>query len=200
MSIAQCEVTDCNILQALRTFPYCQKHLARYRKYGDPEYKKWANYEKKPTTYPYESLEHKSAWGSYQWMMNRCNNKKAVDYSYYGGRGIEICSRWGGPQGFENFLSDMGDRPPKMTLDRIDPNKGYTPENCRWATITQQARNRRRKSNTGIVGVRRIGKWYIAKLNYDNKCYLEKRSVSLTGAIMFRKLAEIEVDGKEALT
>lgn len=74
-------------------------------------------------------------------MRTRCTLITAADYPHYGGRGIGICDRW--RDSFENFMADMGERPSKgHTLDRIDTTKGYSPENCRWATATQQMRNR----------------------------------------------------------
>lgn len=77
----------------------------------------------------------------YTWrtMHARCNNPKARGYKYYGGRGISVCARW---DSYENFLADMGKRPPNTSLDRIDSNKGYSPDNCRWATHSEQQKNK----------------------------------------------------------
>ena len=78
-------------------------------------------------------------------MKTRCLKQANPGYAYYGGRGIRVCDRWLEPgTGFSNFLADMGERPSKgHTLDRINTNGNYCPENCRWATIKVQARNKR---------------------------------------------------------
>lgn len=72
-------------------------------------------------------------------MLARCRNPNDPMFSYYGGRGIQVCDRW---QSFAMFLSDMGPRPRGQSLERIDSTAGYTPENCKWATPTEQNRNR----------------------------------------------------------
>tara|TARA_R110000868_G_scaffold62962_1_gene189921 strand:- start:1036 stop:1560 length:525 start_codon:yes stop_codon:yes gene_type:complete len=73
-------------------------------------------------------------------MKQRCRYKKDSNYHLYGGRGILFCEEW---NDFRNFLRDMGVRPENKTIDRINPYKGYFKENCRWATPTEQANNKR---------------------------------------------------------
>lgn len=76
----------------------------------------------------------------WQRIRQACYNPKNPKYPRYGGRGIKVCDRW--LESFENFLSDMGECPDGLTLDREDVNGDYTPENCRWATPKQQSNNR----------------------------------------------------------
>ena len=73
-------------------------------------------------------------------MRTRCYNTNNAAYPYYGGRGIRMCDRW---QDFQVFAADMGDPPPGLSLDRLDPDGDYSPDNCRWATALEQRRNRR---------------------------------------------------------
>lgn len=88
-------------------------------------------------------------WGE---MIGRCTNSKNKYFYNYGARGIKVCERW---RDSKNFIADMGERPEGFTLDRIDNEKDYSPENCRWASREVQCINRRvfKKNVFGISGI-----------------------------------------------
>lgn len=89
---------------------------------------------------------HKSGAGasptynSWRSIIGRCCNPNQQSYQSYGAKGLTMCPRW--RESFANFLADMGERPPGTSIDRIDNSKGYAPDNCRWSTPNEQARNR----------------------------------------------------------
>ncbi len=84
-------------------------------------------------------------------MLQRCYNPKSEKFPSYGARGITVCQRW--RDSFLNFLEDMGEAPPGMTIDRVDNDGDYEAGNCRWATLKQQGRNRRNNRYITANGV-----------------------------------------------
>ena len=99
-------------------------------------------------------MSHTREYSVWKTMKARCNNPQSKNFVRYGARGITVCKRWA--TSFENFIADMGPRPSaKHSIERKDNSKGYTPENCCWATATAQARNRGPAKNKTIqiVGV-----------------------------------------------
>ena len=140
---SQCKLSGCDKIRAGQG--YCNKHYKRLKATGDPLGTKIARAGYK------HGMSRTPTWYSWVGMIERATNKKYKQYKDYAGRGIKVCDRWTEQKGFLNFLADMGERPEGMTLDRIDNDGNYEPDNCRWATYSQQRVNSRPRKRVADV-------------------------------------------------
>lgn len=120
-----------------------------------------------------------SEFGIWKGMKRRCFSKHGNNgEKHYRLRGITVCERWVGPEGFQNFLDDMGLRPtPKHSIDRIDGNGNYEPSNCRWASTTEQAWNR----NNNL------------QINYQGRIMRLKEAYELAGSTVSQKMVRLRI-------
>lgn len=130
--------------------------------------------------------------GLYDGMKSRCNNKSSISYYNYGARGIKVCDRWSGEGGFRNFLEDMGDRPsPGHSIDRIDTDGDYEPNNVQWSTRHYQ--NTHKRTNNKCPGVH-YDKWghnWRSQMKIKGIFVLNKRYELYEDAVKARKQAEL---------
>jgi hypothetical protein len=152
----------------------------------NPNYRHGGRYS--PEYWPWQALK------------DRCVNKNRGDFQSYGGRGITVCERW--RDSFENFFADMGPRPsPKHSVDRIDVNGNYEPGNCRWASISEQSRNKRARkdSKSGVCGVNLASnkKKWVAIISVNGKRLNLGTYETLHNAIASRWVAEATYWGKQ---
>ena len=124
-------------------------------------------------------------------MMQRCNNPKRKDYKNYGGRGISVCDRW---LDIENFINDMYPSYQEgLSIDRNDNDKGYSKDNCRWATRDIQSRNTRvlrSRNKSGYRGVHwyKVSKKWISQIRVDSKkIYIGSFDTAIDGAVAYDK-------------
>lgn len=129
---------------------------------------------------------------SYKAMIDRCCKPDHHAFPHYGGRGITVMPRW---HEFHNFIRDMGLRPPGHTIDRIDNDKSYEKSNCRWATATEQARNRRNNLYVEYNGVTKpLREWSVETGVSYHTLYtrIYRKGLSADVAFTMKKHAHLE--------
>lgn len=139
-------------------------------------------FKTKATTHGMTKTKEYRAWCL---MKNRCYQKKNNRYQYYGGKGIKVCDRW--LNCFEKFYNDMGKCPDGYSIDRIDPNKDYSPENCRWADTYTQANN---KTNCTFI-----------EYNGEKKTITQwARAIGMNSEVLRRRIKQYHWSIEKAIT
>lgn len=136
-----CSIDSCKSQVLARG--WCRKHYLRWRRNGNPERALTAgersniSRQNAPTKHGLRKHPLYQTWFN---MIQRCEVASCISYKNYGAKGVRVCDRW---KSVASFIEDMGEKPDSSyTLDRIDPNKGYEPGNCRWASRKEQSRKR----------------------------------------------------------
>lgn len=142
--LRRCAIDNCDKVVVSRK-GWCQNHFAKWKRYGNP----LGGY-----SIERHSMAHTREYRIWNNIKTRCNNPNADSYKYYGARGIKMSKEWA--DSFAQFVNDMGLSPsPLHSIDRQDNNKGYSKENCMWATNQEQALNHRLQTNntSGYRGI-----------------------------------------------
>jgi hypothetical protein len=150
-----------------RQCPECQAIVRRkrYTTHGKQDYLKsreWiANNKERFKRKVKQWVADRPSHACYRAMLNRCFSPRNDHYAQYGGRGITVCNRWIGVDGYKNFITDMRERPTmKHTIERLDVNGHYTPKNCKWATRKEQGINKRTTVKVTIAGrTQAVSQW-----------------------------------------
>lgn len=129
------------------------------------------------------SKQTRRTYASWISMLHRCYNSDQISYPYYGGRGITVCSRW--RDSYDHFVEDMGLRPQGTTLDRVENDKPYQLENCRWATIEIQNRHKRNTPALELNGeAKTLAEWARElPISREGVAYRLKAGISLARAL-----------------
>ena len=117
------------------------------------------------------SMCHTKAYKTWEGMLRRTRNPRGKNAKNYYFRGIRVCKHW---RKFENFFIDMGERPEGMTIERINNNKGYSKENCKWANRLDQARNRRTNRWITLNGSKKLLSDWAKELNINIQTLTER--------------------------
>jgi len=217
--ILYCSIEWCNLIHSCRT--YCKKHYERYIRCWDPLWKrstlKWCSIEwceskhysrnycikhyAKVRKYwdalfiknaPSSDRDNHPLYNTYNHIKFRCLNSNSKDYSRYWWRWITVCDRWLWIDWFDNFVKDMWLRPEWYSIDRIDNDWPYSPENCKWSTIHEQCANRRSSNKVVWVWYSKKDGKYNAKINIDNKSIYLWSFKTIEEATIVRRNAEKE--------
>jgi len=188
----ECKINECTGKGI--TFGWCNKHYIRFYQFGDPNYVT-------PISHLTTSPENKKLFVTWSSMRRRCNNMKDKQFPGYGGRGIQVCDRWLGKDGFKNFIEDMGYKPtPEHSIERINNDGNYEPGNCKWATRLEQEFNKGMQKNntTGVKGVAYIkkSKIYYATVTVNRKTIYLGSYRTVAEASIARQAGEYKYYGR----
>jgi len=184
-----CKLDGCRLPVIARG--YCNPHYRRFMRNGDSFDKSL----KVRTFNDVNGLSRSKMYKTWEAMIRRCHDPKNRAYKNYGARGVKVTERW---HNFNVFYAEVGNKPsPNHSLDRIDNDGSYAPDNVRWATAAEQAQNRRMnpRNTSGYTGVSlESGKYWRVTFERDGR-RIRKSFTSKPDAIAYRKKLEDDYDG-----